>query len=75
MQIAWTLLVVVGMTAFLAFSISSAKAHDGYASQIDALTPIGYWRLDELDGRIARDCVGSYHGWIEGPAPMGMQPG
>ncbi|MCZ2342463.1 MAG: hypothetical protein LC104_11820 [Bacteroidales bacterium] len=48
-------------------------ASDAYAQAVLATKPIGYWRLGDLEGTVAHNCVGDAHGQYEPGVVFGLE--
>jgi hypothetical protein len=55
----------------LALSLSAQVAQAAYVDVVDALNPLGYWRLGESSGTTATDRAGSYNGIYNGGITLG----
>ena len=53
--------VFAGVVCFL-IGLAAQTAQAAYVDVVDALNPLGYWRLDESSGTTATDRAGSYNG-------------
>jgi hypothetical protein len=70
-RLALLVLAGCGRLDFAAVDGLADGATDSYAAEVLADRPIGYWRLDEASGTVARDAAGAHPGTYDPTCQLG----
>ncbi|MCJ7692985.1 MAG: hypothetical protein MUO22_06170, partial [Sedimentisphaerales bacterium] len=63
--------VFAAAVCFFVIGLAGQIAQAAYVDVVDALNPLGYWRLGESSGTTATDRAGSYNGTYSGGVTLG----